>query len=107
MGAFSGMAIDCRAEIEGVCERFTREVKKDLLARVRDTPKHARVKSQLSTYRNTMVTITAIIPTYCRQLDLACCLEAFKRQSRPPDELVVVVRDIDTETWEFLRTFPV
>lgn len=50
-------------------------------------------------------TITVIIPTYRRPKDLARCLEALKKQTRPVDELLVVVRDTDAETWAFLERF--
>ncbi len=49
--------------------------------------------------------ITAIVPTYRRPKDLARCLEAFKKQTRPVDELLVIVRDTDAETWAFLEAF--
>lgn len=49
--------------------------------------------------------MTVIVPTYRRPKDLVRCLEALKKQSRPVDELLVVVRDTDTETWAFLETF--
>ena len=49
--------------------------------------------------------ITVIVPTYCRSVDLARCLTGFKQQIRPADELIVVVRDTDRETWKFLETF--
>jgi glycosyltransferase involved in cell wall biosynthesis len=49
--------------------------------------------------------ITTIIPTYRRPKDLARCLEALKQQTRPVDELVVVVRDTDVESWLLLETF--
>lgn len=42
---------------------------------------------------------TILIPTYKRPKDLARCLESLKYQNRLPDEVIVVVRDIDTETW--------
>jgi GT2 family glycosyltransferase len=51
-----------------------------------------------------MTKITAIITTYRRPIDLARCLEAFTKQIRPVDEVVVVVRDTDNETWERLET---
>ena len=51
--------------------------------------------------------ITVIVPTYRRQQDLERCLTALKQQTRPADEVLVVVRDTDTETWEFLKTFNV
>lgn len=49
--------------------------------------------------------ITAIVPTYCRPRDLKRCLDALKKQTRPVDELLVVVRDTDAETRTFLTTF--
>jgi glycosyltransferase involved in cell wall biosynthesis len=47
--------------------------------------------------------ISVIVPTYRRPNDLAQCLEALKQQTRPADELLVVVRDTDAETWTFLE----
>jgi cellulose synthase/poly-beta-1,6-N-acetylglucosamine synthase-like glycosyltransferase len=49
--------------------------------------------------------ITVLIPTYRRPKDLARCLEMLQKQSRPADEVVVVVRDTDAETWTFLKSF--
>lgn len=51
------------------------------------------------------MTITVIIPTYRRPKDLARCLEALEKQTKQPDEVLVVVRDTDAETWTFLETF--
>jgi cellulose synthase/poly-beta-1,6-N-acetylglucosamine synthase-like glycosyltransferase len=50
-------------------------------------------------------TITVLIPTYRRVQDLKRCLNALKQQSRPVDEVVIIVRDTDSETWTFLETF--
>ncbi len=47
--------------------------------------------------------ITVLIPTYRRPKDLARCLEALKKQSRGPDEVLVVVRHDDTETWALME----
>ncbi len=49
--------------------------------------------------------MTAIVPTYRRPKDLERCLEALKKQTRPVDELLVIVRDTDAETWAFLQQF--
>lgn len=49
--------------------------------------------------------ITVVIPTYRRSKDLARCLEALQKQNRLPDEVLVVVRDTDDETWKFLAAF--
>lgn len=49
--------------------------------------------------------ITVIIPTYRRPKDLLRCLEALKLQIRPVNELLVVMRDTDLETWKFLEDF--
>ena len=51
-----------------------------------------------------MLTISVVIPSYCRPKDLARCLDALKKQKRPADEVLVVVRDTDTETWTFVQT---
>jgi cellulose synthase/poly-beta-1,6-N-acetylglucosamine synthase-like glycosyltransferase len=51
-----------------------------------------------------VLTISVIIPSYCRPKDLARCLDALKKQKRPADEVLVVVRDTDTETWTFIQT---
>jgi cellulose synthase/poly-beta-1,6-N-acetylglucosamine synthase-like glycosyltransferase len=51
-----------------------------------------------------VLTISVIIPSYCRPKDLAHCLDALKKQKRPADEVLVVVRDTDTETWTFIQT---
>lgn len=52
-----------------------------------------------------MTTITVIVPTYRRSTDLARCLTALKQQCRSPDEVLVIVRDTDDETRQFLRSF--
>ncbi|MBD0262271.1 MAG: glycosyltransferase [Tolypothrix sp. Co-bin9] len=52
-----------------------------------------------------MTSITVLIPTYRRPLDLVRCLEALKKQTRQADEVLVVVRDTDAETWTFLQTY--
>ena len=49
--------------------------------------------------------ISVVVPTYQRPPDLARCLTAFKAQIRPVDELWVIVRDTDRETWQFLKDF--
>ncbi len=49
--------------------------------------------------------ITVIVPTYRRPKDLARCLQALDKQTRPADEVLVVIRDTDIETWLFLETF--
>jgi cellulose synthase/poly-beta-1,6-N-acetylglucosamine synthase-like glycosyltransferase len=48
--------------------------------------------------------ITVIVPTYCRSKDLARCLEALVKQTRPADEVLVVLRNNDAETWALLAT---
>lgn len=49
--------------------------------------------------------ITVVVPTYLRPQDLIRCLGALKQQNKPVDELWVIVRDTDRETWQFLDTF--
>jgi glycosyltransferase involved in cell wall biosynthesis len=51
------------------------------------------------------MTITVLVATYRRPKDLAHCLEALQKQTRLADEVLVVVRDTDAETWAFLETF--
>lgn len=48
---------------------------------------------------------TVLIPTYRRQKDLLRCLEALQVQTKPAFQVLVVVRDIDAETWQFLESF--
>ena len=52
-----------------------------------------------------LMSITVIVPTYRRPQDLARCLEALKDQTRPVDEIIVTVRDTDSETWDFFQEF--
>lgn len=49
--------------------------------------------------------ISVIVPSYQRPQDLARCLAALQKQTRPVDELWVIVRDTDLATWEFLEEF--
>lgn len=49
--------------------------------------------------------ITVIIPTYRRPQDLACCLNALKQQTRLAEEILVIVRDTDSETRSFLESY--
>jgi cellulose synthase/poly-beta-1,6-N-acetylglucosamine synthase-like glycosyltransferase len=53
-----------------------------------------------------MLTITTLVPTYRRIEDLTRCLDALQQQTRPAEEVVLVVRDIDRATWDFLQGFP-
>ena len=50
------------------------------------------------------MTVTVIVPTFRRPEDLARCLASLADQTRPPDQAIVVVRDIDTETAQLLDT---
>ena len=52
-----------------------------------------------------MIKISVVIPTYRRPKDLERCLDALKKQKVPTYEVLVVVRDTDTETWTFFQTF--
>jgi glycosyltransferase involved in cell wall biosynthesis len=47
--------------------------------------------------------ITVVVPTYRRTKDLQVCLAFLTKQVRPMDELWVIVRDTDTQTWDFLK----
>ena len=49
--------------------------------------------------------ITAIVPTYLRPTYLFKCLNGFKKQFRLADEILVIVRESDNLTWEFLEKF--
>ena len=49
--------------------------------------------------------ITVIIPTYRRPLHLYNCLAGFKQQIRLADEILLIVRETDNSTWEFLENF--
>lgn len=46
--------------------------------------------------------ISVVVPTYRRIDELRRCLAALAAQSRPADQIVVVVRDTDSETQAFL-----
>jgi cellulose synthase/poly-beta-1,6-N-acetylglucosamine synthase-like glycosyltransferase len=52
-----------------------------------------------------MLKLTVVVPTYRRPIDLARCLYALQQQYRKADEVIVIVRDTDTQTWDFLRDF--
>ncbi len=52
-----------------------------------------------------MMTISVMIPTYRRPQDLARCLKALEQQTRKPEQVVVVVRDTDNDTWAFLKDY--
>ncbi|MBE9139445.1 glycosyltransferase family 2 protein, partial [Nodosilinea sp. LEGE 07088] len=47
---------------------------------------------------------TVLIPTYRRPEDLKRCLAALQQQHQPPNEVLVVVRDSDQDTWAFLNS---
>jgi glycosyltransferase involved in cell wall biosynthesis len=49
---------------------------------------------------------TVLIPTYRRPQDLSRCLAAVRVQTKPADQVIVVVRDTDVETWQFLARLP-
>jgi GT2 family glycosyltransferase len=51
------------------------------------------------------MSITVIIPTYRRSKDLERCLEALSKQNRLADEILIIVRETDSETWHFLNEF--
>ena len=48
--------------------------------------------------------ITVLVPTYHRPKDLGRCLEALEKQTRAPNEVLVVARDGDTETLGLLQS---
>lgn len=51
------------------------------------------------------MSIAVIVPTYRRPKDLARCLAALQKQTRLADEVIVIVRDTDANTWSFLESF--
>ncbi len=51
------------------------------------------------------MSIAVIVPTYRRPKDLVRCLEALQKQTRIADEVIVIVRDTDANTWSFLENF--
>jgi glycosyltransferase involved in cell wall biosynthesis len=52
-----------------------------------------------------MLSISVLVPTYRRPIELARCLEALRKQTRLADEVLLVVRDTDAETWALLESF--
>ena len=48
---------------------------------------------------------SVIIPTYRRTSDLQRCLEGLSKQYQLPDEVIIVVRDTDKETMNFLKKY--
>jgi cellulose synthase/poly-beta-1,6-N-acetylglucosamine synthase-like glycosyltransferase len=50
--------------------------------------------------------VSAIVPTYRRPNDLKRCLEGLNQQQFPPDEILVIVRASDVDTYEFLKNEP-
>lgn len=51
------------------------------------------------------MSISVLIPTYRRPQDLCRCLAALEAQTRPADQVLVVVRDSDAETHNFLAGY--
>jgi GT2 family glycosyltransferase len=49
------------------------------------------------------VSVSVVVPTWRRPDELGHCLEALDRQSRPPEEVAVVVRPDDRETHALLK----
>ncbi|MFN6484462.1 MULTISPECIES: glycosyltransferase family 2 protein [unclassified Nostoc] len=48
---------------------------------------------------------TVLIPTYRRPQDLSRCLLALQEQTKSVAQVIVVVRDTDAETWQFLAQY--
>lgn len=51
------------------------------------------------------LTVSVLVPTYRRPDDLARCLTALTKQSLPPDQVVVVSRDTDAQTYPVIAMF--
>lgn len=47
--------------------------------------------------------LSVLVPTFRRTDALGDCFAALRAQERPADEVILVVRDIDEETWAFLK----
>ncbi|MBD2138032.1 glycosyltransferase [Anabaena sp. FACHB-1237] len=45
---------------------------------------------------------TVLIPTYRRPQDLSRCLQALQQQIKPVDQVIIVIRNTDTETQQFI-----
>jgi len=58
---------------------------------------------QLSNKQLTVETAAVIICTYKRPDDLARCLAALTKQTRQPDEVIIVVRETDALTLNFVN----
>jgi glycosyltransferase involved in cell wall biosynthesis len=54
---------------------------------------------------NTNSKVSVVIPSYQRPRDLERCLTALAVQSRPPDEILVVLRETDLQTQQIVATF--
>jgi len=52
------------------------------------------------------LSLTVAVPTFRRPDDLARCLKAIAAQECLPDEVLVTVRDIDTQTQDFIAALP-
>lgn len=49
--------------------------------------------------------ISVLIASYKRSKDLERCLRGLEKQSRKADDIVVILRDEDRESWQFIRNF--
>lgn len=54
-----------------------------------------------------MFSISVLVPTYRRIHDLERCLNALKQQTYPVNEVLVTIRNIDSDTWKFFQTYDV
>jgi glycosyltransferase involved in cell wall biosynthesis len=54
---------------------------------------------------NTNSKISVIVPSYRRPRDLERCLGALAAQGRPPDEILVVLRETDSQTQQIVAMF--
>ncbi len=50
-----------------------------------------------------MIKTTVLVPTYRRPQDLQRCLAALQQQQRLPDEVLIVLRASDQDTWDLLN----
>ena len=61
--------------------------------------------ASLSCVNLSNMSLSVVVPTYRRPEDLVRCLEALKKQSRSADEVLVVARKTDIDTWTKLQQF--
>lgn len=49
--------------------------------------------------------LSVLLASYKRPVDLERCLKGLEKQTRPPDEIALILRDTDTASWDFIGEF--